>query len=257
LVRDPAYGVKVATFGGSCTGDPDTCLAQLKKASIIEKHGYGSCGYCNRKLLLSAKVSVSPLQHNHPGSNEPKINYPHNTSLETSSGSEARNKTLPETKSSSAVAELDSQQKKIASLEQKLAIALQSNKEKDSVNSDLAKRMAALETEHRRDKVAAILSAAGISQEGFDERVDSLAKSNLPLAEIHSIYQPYVEAKNAGLNLKGASNSNTSPTEQATNKKEVQYVESKVTMKNAAAEVPQNAKPAWLSTRDYLMEGVT
>jgi len=255
LVKDPAFGVKVATFGGSCTGDPDTCLAQLKKASIIEKHGYGSCGYCNRKLLLSAKVS--PLQHNSP-ENEPKINYPPGySSLERISDSQARNKVPDPLKQSSAVVELDAANKKIASLEQKLAIALNSNKEKDSVNSDLAKRMAALETEHRRDKVAAILSAAGIvEKEGFDERVSSLAKSNLPLEEIHSIYQPYVEAKNAGLNLKGASN--TTQTEQATGKKEVQYVESKVTMKNAATEAAAvNQKPAWLSTRDYLMEGVT
>jgi hypothetical protein len=257
LVKDPAFGVKVADFKGSCTGEPDKCLALLKKASIIHQHGYGSCGYCNRKLLLSAKVS----HHDNP-IQTPKVNAPPqidtsldstNTNLQTSNDlTEAQTKEAQPTKQSTAD-NLESANKKIASLEQKLSIAMKANEEKDSVNSDLAKRMAALETEMRRDKVAAILSAAEI-KEGFEDRVASLAKSNLPIEEIASIYKPYLEAKSVKSASVDSSNNNNNRQEPPG---KVQYVESKVSMKNAAVETATHSKPAWLSTRDYLFKGVS
>jgi hypothetical protein len=114
--------------------------------------------------------------------------------------------------------------------------------------------MAALETEMRRDKVAAILSAAEI-KEGFEDRVASLAKSNLPIEEIASIYKPYLEAKSIAVKSASVDSANTKNQEP-----KVQYVESKVSMKNAAVEQPtanSSNKPAWLATRDYLFKGVS
>lgn len=261
LVKDPAFGVKVADFKGSCTGEADKCLALLKKASIIQQHGYGSCGYCNRKLLLSAKVShhdkpVQTPKVNVPPGYEPQTE-PEAESISSLTSTNANSKTYDLTEAQTKEApksntdSLESAQKKIASLEQKLAIALKANEEKDSVNSDLAKRMAALETEMRRDKVAAILSAAEI-KEGFEDRVASLSKSNLPIEEIQSIYKPYLEAKS----VKSASVENSNSNKQ---EPKIQYVESKVSMKNASVESqqPSNEVPAWLATRNYLFKGVS
>jgi hypothetical protein len=56
IVDKPAYGVKKANVGSQCNGDSITCLAQLKKASLNKMHGYGNCGFCNYKLLMSKAV---------------------------------------------------------------------------------------------------------------------------------------------------------------------------------------------------------
>ncbi len=62
IVRNPAFGISKANVGSQCMGDHGTCLAQLKKASVISKHGYGNCGYCNFKVLMSvAKIENKPL----------------------------------------------------------------------------------------------------------------------------------------------------------------------------------------------------
>ncbi len=58
IVKDPAYGIKLATINGECTGEHDKCMTYLKKAAIIRDHGYGNCGYCNYKVLKSATLSV-------------------------------------------------------------------------------------------------------------------------------------------------------------------------------------------------------
>jgi len=265
LVTNPAYGVKIATSKGTCSGEPDKCLAYLKKASLIEKHGYGSCGYCNRKLLLSAMA----IQHsNSVAVTEPKVNIPPASSKTTSSLTPNSGVTLvndleqpsstttpPNPAANKQPNELQAARKKIATLEQQLAISIKSGELKGNVNADLAKRIAALEAESRHDKVAAILSAANIPQEYLtDERITSLAKSNLPLAEIQSIYKPYTDV---GQGLKGASTTSDTSNTQKVN---VKYVEPKVSMRSAASEneAPQtNAKPAWLQTHSYLMKGVT
>ena len=251
LVKDPAYGIKVAEFKGSCTGEADKCLAVLKKASIIREHGYGSCGYCNRKLLLSAKVS----HHDNP-IQTPKVNLPPGSdsvsSLSSTNENNEKNDLADQkevTNPKPAAETLEAANKQIEALKTKLQIAMKASEEKDTVNSDLAKRMAALETEMRRDKVASILKTAKI-EDGFEDRLNNLSKSNLPIEEISLIYKPHLEA------IKSAS------VESAVNKdapeRKVQYVESKVSMKNASVEPqPSNEPPAWLATRNYLFKGVT
>jgi hypothetical protein len=59
IVKDPAYGIKLATVSGQCTGEHDTCMSYLKKAAIIRDNGYGSCGYCNYKVLTSARSAAT------------------------------------------------------------------------------------------------------------------------------------------------------------------------------------------------------
>jgi DNA-directed RNA polymerase subunit RPC12/RpoP len=62
IVKEPAFGIRKANVGSQCTGNGQTCLAQLKKASIIKDKGYGNCGYCNFKVLMSAaKMETKPL----------------------------------------------------------------------------------------------------------------------------------------------------------------------------------------------------
>jgi len=56
IVEKPAYGVKRANVGSQCTGESEICLAQLKKASLIKDHGYGNCGFCNYRLLMSKAI---------------------------------------------------------------------------------------------------------------------------------------------------------------------------------------------------------
>lgn len=55
IVKEPAYGVKTATVNGECTGEAEKCLTYLKRAAIIKKYGYGNCGYCNYKVLVSSR----------------------------------------------------------------------------------------------------------------------------------------------------------------------------------------------------------
>ncbi len=54
VVDDPAYTVKKAMITGQCSGDQATCLVRLRQAHI-QKHGYGSCGFCIYGKLTSVK----------------------------------------------------------------------------------------------------------------------------------------------------------------------------------------------------------
>jgi len=64
VVKDPAYGIKLATINGECTGEHDKCMTYLKKAAIIHEHGYGSCGFCNYKLLSSVRQAQVTTTNN-------------------------------------------------------------------------------------------------------------------------------------------------------------------------------------------------
>lgn len=55
IVKDPAYTIKRATINGECTGESDKCMTYLKRAAVIRDNGYGNCGYCNYKVLMSSK----------------------------------------------------------------------------------------------------------------------------------------------------------------------------------------------------------
>lgn len=57
IVDRPAYGVKKAYISGECSGDKDTCVLHLRKASI-EDHGYG-CGFCTYGALMKLGSDVS------------------------------------------------------------------------------------------------------------------------------------------------------------------------------------------------------
>lgn len=59
IVDRPAYGVKKAYISGQCSGDQETCLLQLRKASIAD-HGYG-CGFCTYAALMKLASDTSHL----------------------------------------------------------------------------------------------------------------------------------------------------------------------------------------------------
>jgi hypothetical protein len=245
VVKNPAYGVKVAQYKGSCTGSPDTCIAYLNKASVISEHGYGNCGYCNRKILLSAAAAAAA----------PDANAKTSSSLVNSEQNTDRN-ILEEAKTEKTIAKeaapsngagkptLDTVLAENEKLKQKLLIATKANEEHVKVNESLSQRVGSLEQERRKDQISTILSAAEFEQDGFSDKVNSLAKSSLPIEEINSIFKPLVEAKSK---VKSAAVEPSTKTE---------YVESKVSMKNASTQPDSNnGKPAWLIARENLFSG--
>ena len=59
LVDRPAFGVKKAFIGGSCHGDKDTCLLQLRKASIDANGGKVGCGFCTYDAIHQIQDNIT------------------------------------------------------------------------------------------------------------------------------------------------------------------------------------------------------
>ena len=56
IVDRPAFGIHKAYVGSHCAGDKQTCLLQLRKASI-EKNGLG-CGFCTYKAAKQLQATI-------------------------------------------------------------------------------------------------------------------------------------------------------------------------------------------------------
>jgi hypothetical protein len=250
IVKNPAYGVKVAQYKGSCTGSAETCLTYLKRASLIAKHGYGNCGHCNRKILLSAAASTSAPKQKVSSS----LDHSEQNEVVNTLGDVKEEKVMvvpkePTTGNANKVS-LEAALAENEKLKQKLLIANEAIKEHTKVNENLSARVGSLEQERRKDQISTILSAAEFEQDGFQDKVNSLAKSSLPIEEIHSIFKPLVEAKSKvkSAAMGGAGAGGAEP--------KTEYVESKVSMKNASLEPNNNnGKPAWLIAREQLFSG--
>jgi len=58
IVDRPAFGQHTAYLGSSCTGDSQTCLLQLRKASIDANGGKIGCGFCTYKAAKQIQESI-------------------------------------------------------------------------------------------------------------------------------------------------------------------------------------------------------
>jgi len=119
--------------------------------------------------------------------------------------------------------------------------------EQKSLNEKLGQRVASIEMERRKDKIANILQGAYTPEE-FDARVDTFAKSALPFEEIQSIVGPLAEMRKAAANIAKETEINTKAEEIAKTKNaSLKSTVSKVAIKNAAA--PEEEKtteiPPW------------
>jgi hypothetical protein len=69
-------------------------------------------------------------------------------------------------------------------------------KQEKSLNEKLSSRVASIEMERRKERIATILQGA-YKEEDTAAKIDSLAKSGLPFEEIQNIVNPLVEMRNA------------------------------------------------------------
>lgn len=123
----------------------------------------------------------------------------------------------------------------------------QASSEQKSLNDKLGARVAGIEMERRKDKIASILQGA-YKDEEFSARVDSFAKSGLPLDEIKSIVTPLAEMLKAA-NAQAQEQQVNAKAEELANEKvkgaSLNKPSSKVAIKNAVTEDVAPEIPSW------------
>jgi hypothetical protein len=124
-----------------------------------------------------------------------------------------------------------------------------SGSEQKSLNDKLGARVASIEMERRKDKIANILTGA-YKPEELDAKVESFAKSGLPFEEIHSIVSPLAEMLKAANEQAKSTEINTKAEELAKVKSASlpRSQSSKVAIKNAATPAEEETHteiPAW------------
>jgi hypothetical protein len=277
IVKEPAFGVKLAAINGECTGDETTCVSYLKKATIIKEHGYGTCGFCNYKLLSSVRPQIKQASigtlvgidaSTSPASTVsltiPTIHTPSVSSLDTNTLNKSvitlENEQAQQVNQQNAnVEQLNKENEK---LRNSLKIAKESieefkktNEKEKSLNEKLSNRVAAIEMERRKERIASILSGAYKTEE-LDAKIESFAKSGLPIEEIDAIVTPLKESAKAAVEAKQAETQKVEAAETAAKNASKQVTinkhETKVAMKNAAVEPQEAEVPAWLLTYDHI-----
>jgi hypothetical protein len=122
-------------------------------------------------------------------------------------------------------------------------------KQEKSLNEKLSSRVASIEMERRKERIATILQGA-YKEEDTAAKIDSLAKSGLPFEEIQNIVNPLVEMRNAVQEQAKTAEINEKAEELAKTKSasipNTKSQSSKVAIKNAT--VPEEERtevPAW------------
>jgi hypothetical protein len=116
-----------------------------------------------------------------------------------------------------------------------------------SLNEKLSSRVAAIEMERRKERIASILAGA-YKEEDKDAKIDSFAKSGLPIEEIQNLVNPLVEMRNAVQEQAKAAEINEKAEELAKTKSASlpRSQSSKVAIKNAATPSEEVTEiPAW------------
>jgi len=121
--------------------------------------------------------------------------------------------------------------------------------EQKTLNDKLGQRVASIEFERRKDKIANILQGA-YKEDELNARVESLAKSTIPFEEIQSIVGPLAEMRKATVEQAKEAEINEKAEEIAKTKsasiKQVSQTVSKVAIKNAATPEEEKTEiPAW------------
>jgi len=121
--------------------------------------------------------------------------------------------------------------------------------EQKTLNDKLGQRVASIEFERRKDKIANILQGA-YKEDELNARVESLAKSTIPFEEIQSIVGPLAEMRKATVEQAKEAEINEKAEEIAKTKsasiEQVSQTVSKVAIKNAATPEEEKTEiPAW------------
>lgn len=120
--------------------------------------------------------------------------------------------------------------------------------EQKLLNDKLGQRVASIEMERRKDKITSILQGAYTPGEEFEKRVDTFAKSGLPIEEIQSIVGPLAEMKKASLEQAKETEINAKAEELAKTKSASipKSQSSKVAIKNADVQAEEVTEvPGW------------
>ena len=122
-------------------------------------------------------------------------------------------------------------------------------KQEKSLNEKLSSRVASIEMERRKERIATILQGA-YKEEDTAAKIDSLAKSGLPFEEIQNIVNPLVEMRNAVQEQAKTAEINEKAEELAKTKSasipNTKSQSSKVAIKNAATPAEEVTEiPAW------------
>ena len=118
--------------------------------------------------------------------------------------------------------------------------------EQKSLNDKLGARVATIEMERRKDKIANILQGA-YKPEELDAKVESFARSGLPFEDIQSIVSPLAEMLKAANEQAKTQEINTKAEELAKTKSaSLKSTISKVAIKNAASPEKEEVEiPPW------------
>jgi hypothetical protein len=228
IVDQPAFGIKKATISAQCGGDKEACLMQLRTAHI-NNHGIGKCGFCVKKAMQkyrnlrefalkladdAAKTTITDKDTSLLATETPKIagNYTKMSQLEAT--------TEPTNTPASAVEQQPTKTEvvekveyrqppltkapvqypgqpttdllaKIEKLEHMIQLKDLKIDELSGINDTFGQRVAALESERRRERLERIITSDVIKDE--KTRIDKikyfLSKKDLPIEDIEEIYR--------------------------------------------------------------------
>lgn len=236
IVDQPAFGVKKATISATCGGSKEGCLLQLRQAHV-DKYGAEKCGFCVKKAMQKYKI-LRKLDQNLPIDTPKETRNELNTSHAVAeapkvTGNPRKMSQLENSEPSPGTVQPTTQQQqpvekvemhippatkapvqipgantsdllaKIEKLEHMLQLKDLKIDELSNVNDTFGQRVAALESERRRERLERIITPDVIKDE--KTRIDKikyfLSKKDLPIEDIEEIYRDNkILARKASIN---------------------------------------------------------
>lgn len=229
IVDEPAFGVKKAVIAETCGGNEEGCLLQLRKAHIA-KHGVGKCGFCVTKAMQKYKIlqelainqanrpvprlasaantsHTSTVTANTTGKHR-KMSQLENTEQSTSLSPNAANPStqhqenvekveMPSTLTKAPIqhpppstTNLSDLAETIQKLRAENELLKIKNEELTNVKDTISERIAAIETERRRERVERIITPDIIRDDKLRlDKIKYFVSSSIPLNEIEELYK--------------------------------------------------------------------
>jgi hypothetical protein len=220
VVKQPAFGILKARVEGQCSGSPDSCLAQLKKASIEKT----KCNCVKQAILNYGESRIKEIAANQwkAVANETLVrNQSNNKSVTLSSlDNLSANKSKLDSPNVNTIPQISNEevekiQRERDELKAKVAALEGTNNKLTEENKTVSASLDSLKGEYRKDKVSSILSGVFYkTDEDRNAAVESFTKSGMAYEDIEKHVAPLKVTKQASteskLPVKSAANEDSS-----------------------------------------------
>ena len=185
VVDEPAFGVKKARVTGQCSGKPDVCLTQLKRAK---------CDFCIKRTVQNYKDKVATNNKSSPNSSH--INKTIKKSIMSEDNTETVQKFSEE--------DFNKLKQTVELKENEIKTLKEANEKLSSDNTSAVERIGKIEAEARNTKVGSILESCYFKDDesrkaSYDNYV-KLATAGISYEEIEKAVEPLRHIKSGKIN---------------------------------------------------------